>query len=431
MHATIKRHAVLNFGIAEGAPGTEASFIRLSTINRNDVIQILYCDDHSLVPHVNEDSASMDHRLESQLGQAHEKLWASDGSMPVWKVIVLVEPTAANKPKPIMDNDLEKQQSIDVVFIAHHAVADGLSGVAFHKSFHDALYQAIVFPAQLSAQWPYAVLKEVIPPTTLEQLVDFSSATRIQKNISTDDNIWAGLHPIEVQSNNFHSRVKIVSIPSEHVVNILKHCKSFGITLTGYLHGAIQVILSRKIEGAQAFRFITPYSIRSFTGAHIEDIVNHISYMERTTREGLVEGLRCTSANSNEELTAIVNIARQFKTESSHEMSLFPGGSALADIYSLADVTKYCVDQFYEKRSCTYELSNLGVGTFSSGDTEVVQVEKMVFSQCGMVVGPAIGCNVVSVKGGSMTVTLTWQEGVVDSGLIQMMAESICSKLCR
>lgn len=52
-----------------------------------------------------------------------------------------------------------------------------------------------------------------------------------------------------------------------------------------------------------------------------------------------------------------------------------------------------------KERGGTYEVSNLGVVRLpeNPGGRSVLRLEKLVFTQCGMVTGPAIGVGVVSL----------------------------------
>ena len=58
-----------------------------------------------------------------------------------------------------------------------------------------------------------------------------------------------------------------------------------------------------------------------------------------------------------------------------------------------------------------------------------MRLEKLVFTQCGMPAGPAIGCSVVSVGGGPLVVSLHWQEGAVEERLLNEMKEYLERKL--
>lgn len=42
-----------------------------------------------------------------------------------------------------------------------------------------------------------------------------------------------------------------------------------------------------------------------------------------------------------------------------------------------------------------------------------------------MIAGPAVGVNVASVKGGVLTVGISWNEGVVEDELVDGLAENL------
>jgi len=84
-----------------------------------------------------------------------------------------------------------------------------------------------------------------------------------------------------------------------------------------------------------------------------------------------------------------------------------------------------------KKRGDSYELSNLGEVTLPANTTgSKVRLQKLVFTQCGMVVGPAIGCGAVSLEGGPLTVSLYWQEGVLSDSFMKGLRDYLQQRLC-
>lgn len=94
------------------------------------------------------------------------------------------------------------------------------------------------------------------------------------------------------------------------------------------------------------------------------------------------------------------------------------GPSILQGISTIKDFGEYCTASMNKDRQDTYELSNLGVVKLPINTSgSLVRLEKLVFTQSAMVVGPAVGYGVVSVEKGPMTISLYWQEGVIPSEL--------------
>lgn len=53
------------------------------------------------------------------------------------------------------------------------------------------------------------------------------------------------------------------------------------------------------------------------------------------------------------------------------------------------------------------------------------RIARILFSNGAMIAGPAVGVNVASVKGGMLTVGISWNEGVVEDELVDALAENL------
>lgn len=171
---------------------------------------------------------------------------------------------------------------------------------------------------------------------------------------------------------------------------------------------------------AAGFRAITPYSIRRFTQVSNDEIVNHISYISTN-----FNSFSAVTENTPEEKAMLQNIAGQYQAEISSAIASVSAGHSPAEILAvsmLTDIDAYCEESMNKGRGATYELSNIGVIDMKSAEAKGdVECQKLVFTQCGMVVGPAIGCGVVSVKDGMLVLSLTWQEGAVEEELVAQL----------
>jgi hypothetical protein len=63
----------------------------------------------------------------------------------------------------------------------------------------------------------------------------------------------------------------------------------------------------------------------------------------------------------------------------------------------------------------SFEISNLGAFKPMRGSS-LLTMEKLVFSQPAKASGSLLDFNVVSVEGGSLALTVTWQKGVLGVG---------------
>lgn len=431
---TIRRHPSLCYGIIEQTAQSEAKFVQLRGIHRDDVIKFCEVGSNNTDLDNTSKETKEDELLSKYLGTAHEALWAGGDNQPAWKVIVLNHQNYSGHSQAsqsLLDLTPHRRNRVDVIFLAHHAIADGLSGIAFHKSLLEALCRVKVGACETSP-WPYIVPDNIAAPMPVEQLLDLSTTASDALPESPTFAAWTGEDPTILSHQEYISCVRITTIAAEYVSQVLKTCKKLKITLTGYLHGLIILFLARSVKDAQAFCSVTPYSLRPFTGAAAEDIVNHISYVVNNTNRELLDQIRNTQPELKGDMELLAKIAHQFRDHMASEISQFPKKSALFELSRVVDVYNYCRAQMDEKRGCTYELSNLGVaqiGGCPEGHNSdfPLYFEKLTFTQCGMVVGPAIGCNIVSAKGGPLVIAFTWQKGVVEDGLVADLADTIQS----
>lgn len=124
-----------------------------------------------------------------------------------------------------------------------------------------------------------------------------------------------------------------------------------------------------------------------------------------------------------------MKVAQQFQSEITSELALVPvqGPKALVELSQIGDFDTFCEEGMKGKRGYTYEVSNVGLVKIA-GDAEV-KLEKLVFTQCAMVAGPAFGCSVISTFDGPLVLSLTWQEGVLEEGFVGEMRAFLEARL--
>jgi hypothetical protein len=147
---TIERHGVLCYGISGKSNTEEARFVRLHEIKWEDVVNF----QSSNAKCVDEDAA-----LAIELCIVHQHLFIDQLRKPAWKVLILKH----NPRSP--EGDLRT----DVLFIAHHGLADGTSCAAFHKTFFEHLCQASS-QRNVQSDWPYTVPLTIVRVPFVEKL---------------------------------------------------------------------------------------------------------------------------------------------------------------------------------------------------------------------------------------------------------------------
>jgi hypothetical protein len=359
---TIERHTNLSYGITEKDGQTEAQFIHLKKINWDDVVDF----------RTSNLASGEDETLSGQLGIAHQQLWKDQYRKPAWKLNVLRH----------SNETLDREMRVDVTYINHHALGDGMSCAAFHKTFFEYLLQTSS-ESKPEVEWPHAVLSTIPKPLFVEDALPFpsDSETKHQRSEPPVENRppvpWTATQPFLPSIDSFVSRVKFITIPASQLQNILSTCHRLKTTLTGLLHSLIIISLSHSVPDARGFRATTPSSMRRFTNLSDDEIANHISSITTSWPEHLLNFARTIRENSPQEEELISEISKQFQTEVSDELAQVPehGSPALIGISRIGDFDAFCQEAMRGRRGYTYELSNIGAVKMPGGDKIEVRIE--------------------------------------------------------
>jgi hypothetical protein len=164
LQATIQKHPGLLYGISDETEAGIALYKQVDQIDRRDVLMIINSNE------VNSKAAdpketTPDALISQILGEAHAEHRLPN--KPAWKVVVLKHFQSDSKNH---DFDRTSLGRLDISFIAHHAIADGLSGVAFHTSLMENFEGRSTSLCQPS--WPMTFNERRAPPIAIEERVD-------------------------------------------------------------------------------------------------------------------------------------------------------------------------------------------------------------------------------------------------------------------
>ncbi|KAF7894481.1 uncharacterized protein EAF01_009932 [Botrytis porri] len=428
LHKTIKTHPSLCHGLLprSKSPNLPARFKRLSQISWDDLVSISSLTTSS-------DAASPEKRLCEELGVAHEMLFRDQETTPAWKLRVFV-------------HEVEDQTyKVYILFVVNHAIADGLSCAAFQRTLHEQLSLATVEIVEKSdVQWPYIVPDTIGKPIAIEDAMEISppgyeslapNTAALTLTDQKEEEMWTGNFPNMPTLESYKSLVLLVTIPPEKVPQILQISRRLKITVTGYLHGLITRYLARTAitNNQLGLKACTPYSLRKFSKLPLSEIANHVAYMTTTWDAELLNEIRHAEEESPEEESLIATIGRQITHEISTHLSRIEAGGGVPQLRKVAkipDLESYCREGMSAERSESYELSNLGVVRMKRVPEEnPLKLNGLVFSQCGMVFGAPIGCNVVNLEGGPLVISLTWQKGGVESKVMEGLQRFLKKRL--
>ncbi|KAM6529774.1 Alcohol acetyltransferase [Fusarium falciforme] len=275
--------------------------------------------------------------------------------------------------------------------------------------------------------WPMVVAPKHAPPAVEERADCLSCACTICNSPRTCKGpVWAGNPISPAPLADFKSMVRILSISAEMLSSVLKRCKLSNITLTGLLHALICTSLCRGVEVVPGVRAVTPFSVRKLTGASEREIVNHISFLSTYVPGTDLSKIAGSPLDSATEEQHIIQLAQLFSSDIATKVKQFPHGSMFTHLNGVKDLLSLYQSQAGTERLYTYELSNLGSArSVPTQPSDRLKLDKLVFTQCGMVSGPAIGFNCASIPGGSFTISITWERGVVEESLIEQVAQDL------
>lgn len=414
LHMVVAQHTALSCGIVnEDLPNP--AYVRLDEI---DLRQCVF------LRHVFEDPLSSHAKtVEEILSHQHSLLWQHLSTLPTWKLFVIPHQTSSDIPFSL----------VDIIFLFHHALLDGLSGLEFHRSLLKSLNQAYepdtsdpIIRVSQSIILPPPVETNLCLQVTYRRLLSELFAAYLPawlRPSSSSTNVpWTGAIASLPTASAYVSRVRVIVVPASHLRTLLQDCKQAQSTLTAAIHGIIILCLARLLPNAPGFLASTPYSVRNFIGTPANDMVNQVSHVVTTYPRHLLKPFQSDSRNLDR--SSIYAIGSQFLRDLHSSKATFPVDNVLSLLSYLTDFHAYFRRQLGQARAATFEVSNLGVFRPASAEPNPAErhewnIESLLFTQAGSVVGNALSFNCVSVEGGPLVVSLTWQEGAVEDTLAE------------
>ncbi|KAI0072802.1 hypothetical protein K474DRAFT_1667352 [Panus rudis PR-1116 ss-1] len=345
---------------------------------------------------------------------------------PLWRVAVL------------SDNN--------VLFMFHHAVGDGQSGLGFHVQLLFALNTL----SQIQTKDTSPIVE--IPPSLaftlpVEKLMDLSVGFPVFWRVIRDtfvpvkfrkaNRAWTGKKIPKLENKSFALHVRLFELSSEEAEILLRICRQNKSTFTAFFHTLGIVVMGDLIRMFNlGYKFITTdfaISLRRFTGKPIEAICDEASawFMVQPIAKQPAKG-------SADDIQAVVD---NFPWEDSASFASFMKNN-LSKISQVTGCIKFLFRNFTghykgmlgKKRGTTFSLSNLGrfpdnntnAAVTESGDS-AWHMDSMFFSQCDVVLGGAMTLGVSTAESGSVGLAFSWS---TNHGLDDDFAEKFVERYC-
>ncbi|KAL5320800.1 hypothetical protein ACEPPN_011610 [Leptodophora sp. 'Broadleaf-Isolate-01'] len=329
-------------------------------------------------------------------------------SIPSWKIVIL----------PFSD------KRCFIALSYSHALGDGLSGCAFHRTFLEALQEQRLesdlictptrkelsppfdTPENLPISWAYLLspfLGQYLPKW-LSSLFGFSS----EMNAVTDST-WTGT-PIFYDLETLRTGVQLISINGDMVEDALKLCRMNDAKLTGLLHQLIIDALSEALPRPHKFDRLgggTAINMRPTVEVSNDEMGVFASgdfQIYPLQEKSLGENGQFSWALAKEITDRLAIRSKEVKDQ------------PLGLLRYLLSIRAWTLSKIGARREDSYAISNL-MSFQPLGNVDNCAVSEMIFCRPTDVAGgAALSVNVISVRGGPMNITVNWQAGGLNLG---------------
>ncbi|RHZ57601.1 hypothetical protein CDV55_106100 [Aspergillus turcosus] len=398
----IGQHPILS-AIPVGEDTREPYFARLPEIDLEKPVS--FANRSHDFPGADEPDAELENLLTTQ----HNTPFTSP--LPYWRLCVLTDAT--------------NERRFTAAFVYHHAIGDGTSGKAFHKTFLQALHEtaASVAPEEVktviaSPQVPLLPNAETVHPLPVSMFYLATTLFREKVWSWADPGLWTGseiIVPLETQ-------VRHIVFP-EHVTSSLKdRCRQNNTTITAVLETVVarslfahlpEKFTSVKCNGAMSTRRWLPDIITDDSmGVWVQSYEDTFS-RNKVTSDGFPW----------EE-------ARRARQTIENVLDLKGKNTTANLLRYVDDFQKMLLSKVGKARDASFEVSNLGVlAVDREQDPAKPRIGRMVFSQSASVTGSAIEASVITGGDRCMVLAFSWQTNAVELDLMSAVMDSIMTEL--
>ncbi|EME48243.1 hypothetical protein DOTSEDRAFT_51453 [Dothistroma septosporum NZE10] len=314
-----------------------------------------------------------------------------------------------------------------IAFASSHALADGMSGLAFHKAFLNALCDVQESPRNDSAIFEPHTSIQLPPPQEsvgnftiswsflLGSLVREYCPTWLVRTLGIGQNTvdpptgaktWTG--PSRRPSlpagaaDLVQTAVHVAAVTHDVLQIALGQCRQHDAKLTALLNHLVARALAAALRSRdQTFnRFTSQIAIdlRSCLAAGRDQITNYVSVVEE-----VIDVSETTGALTERDWRAISETSKK----------LAQASSTLADqpvglLKYLSNFRGWTLKNAANQAEASFGMSNLGTFTSSTTTESNWKVENMIFSQSANGPGTPFDVNVASVKGGDLMIVISW-----------------------
>lgn len=365
---------------------------------------------------------------------------------PAWALDVLLLSTRDNPP----------HHRVFVSFTYSHSHGDGMSGLAFHRTFYQALQKTlgqgpnlagtvvetplVSLPDQpdtaskMPISWDYLLLPALgtYLPTYVSRVFGIPGSLS-----GADDNTWTGSQTFtdsRIPGAKATTSVEIVTVKAETVRSVLAICRENGGKVTALLDHliarALKTVLSARVSKDPNLVSQVTVNLRKALELPDDCMGNcgGAAYLRYDFNADANAGSRSDGEACFDEgaWQSIRTKSQQLSRDAAN-----PRNQSLGLLRFVSNLQTWMQSQIGHRRDSSWELSNLGNfdpagGVLEDKERLALSIEQMLFSQPASPIGPPLTFNVVSVKGGGLSICIGWQIGALGlTGSGQIESEEV------
>ncbi|KAI0043714.1 hypothetical protein FA95DRAFT_1523825 [Auriscalpium vulgare] len=388
VHTLISSHAPLGVSLV-GENTAAAHFVQLKRIDLREVVEFVRAKDLS----------ERDDVLGEIISKRHSGPFNDLGKLPLWRLYVVLPP----------DEDIA-DAGIDIALFLHHGVADGASALIFHRDLLAALNDPSASSSSHIINVPRLPLPAPLESRLSLSLSWWTIARALYQDIfpPSTKGLWTGGAVTNTPALQTH-HIPLV-LPPSTLSALLSACRMNGTTVTAVTEAAIAKALFGVLPAdgnAEQLTCSVPISLRRFISD--SDSVMGDFYTG--------EEHHFARADADDPWA----VARRIKKELVDKIAAGSKNLNIGLLRYVSDLRKYFTGKVGKARTTSFEVSNAGVMDGKIDAQSGWRVTRLAMSQSAAVVGSAIEFSVCSVKGGELSISVNWQEGVVERGFVEQV----------
>lgn len=389
-----------------------AYFKRVPTINLDDHIQIV--GDGEASPQVQQNHG--DHRMrkvEALLPSLLNEPWAS--SIPPWKITIL----------PIKTSDRDDGEKIRcfIAFSFSHALGDGMSAYAFHRTFRDGVRErsdkeccselvtpVADFPApfdtpkNLPISWGFLIrpLIAVLLPSFLAEFLGLRPNTS-----NVHSGTWIGSRMFR-DPGPHRTSLRLVKIEASTAKALLQVARKNGAKLTATMNQSIARALSKALPPRSATNFVsgTAVNMRRAIGKANEEMGFFVNacYHSHDRQDW--------AGPWTDETWAVARSLTKKLAETAVTLSDQPTGL----LRYVPSINKWTLSKIGQERDTSFDVSNLGAfdpGVSGASSGSQCRITDIIFTHSAGVTSGPLTISAASAKGSSLMIVIAWQPGAL------------------